>query len=53
MTDLEIAIQRYHEALDIISADRPDRANRLCNLGVEYHDRYLRTETITDLEIAI
>ncbi|KAF7502925.1 hypothetical protein GJ744_004801 [Endocarpon pusillum] len=53
MTDLKIAIQRYHEALDATPADHPDRANRLGGLGVGYRDRYQRTEAMTDLEMAI
>jgi tetratricopeptide (TPR) repeat protein len=53
MADLEIAIQRYEEALDTTPADHPDRARRLKSLGIGYHDRYQRTGAITDLEIAI
>ena len=53
MTDLETAIQRYHEALKAILADYPDRAGRLYDLETIYYYRYQRIEIITDLEIAI
>ena len=54
MTDLDTAIQRYHEALHATTpADHPDRARRLDNLGIGYHDRYQRTGTMADLDTAI
>ena len=54
MTDLDTAIQRYHEALHATTpADHPDRARRLDNLGIGYHNRYQRTGTIADLDTAI
>jgi hypothetical protein len=53
MTDLEIAIQRIQEALDITPADHPDRAGHIYSLGFGYRDRYKRTGVMTDLEITI
>ena len=40
MTDLEIAIQRCHEALKAISVNYPDRADRLHDLGTVYYHKY-------------
>lgn len=42
MADLEIAIQRWQEALDTTPADHPDRARRLQNLGIGYGEQPLR-----------
>ncbi|KAF7504589.1 hypothetical protein GJ744_002084 [Endocarpon pusillum] len=53
ITDLEIAIQPYQEALDTTPADHPDRARRLQDLGTGYGDTYQKTGARTDLEIAI
>lgn len=50
MTDLETAIQRHQEAVDITPADHPNRAGRLQSLGLGYGNRYQRTGAIADLE---
>ena len=53
MADVEIAIQRFQEAIDATSADHPDRAKWLNSLGIGYQDRYQRTGAKADLEKAI
>ena len=53
MTDLETAIQRCQEALEVTPADHPDRAAQLHDLGAGYRARYQETRTMTDLEMSI
>ncbi|KAH8888060.1 TPR domain-containing protein [Thozetella sp. PMI_491] len=55
ITDLEAAIQRYQEALQIWAKDRPRTIWTSCviRLGDGYCDRYERNGVMADLETAI
>ncbi|KAJ3577748.1 hypothetical protein NPX13_g2817 [Xylaria arbuscula] len=53
MADLETAIQRVQESLDLTPDNHPDKAGRLQDLGIGYRDRYQRTGAMADLETAI
>lgn len=53
MTGLEIAIQRFQEALDITSTDHSDRANRFHSLGIRYENKYQRIKAVIDLQTVI
>ena len=51
--DLEMAIRRCQEALDITLKDDPDRASHLHALSVGYGERFQRTGNLIDLEISL
>ena len=53
MTDFEIIIQRFQEAVDTTPANHSDRAELLNNLEIEYRNRYQKTDAMTDLEVTI
>ncbi len=53
LVDLETAIRRYQEALDVTPEDHPSRGDRLQSLGAGYHNRYDRIGSLVDLETAI
>ena len=54
ISDLDAAIQRFQEALDLTSADQlSDRITRLYELGMGYFDKHERTEIMEDLDIGI
>ncbi|KAH6865356.1 hypothetical protein B0T10DRAFT_569795 [Thelonectria olida] len=38
--DLQVAIQRFQDVVDLTPDDDPDRAGRLQDLGIGHHDRY-------------
>ena len=51
--DLDIAIQRIQEALDMTPVHHPDRAGQLQELGARYSEKHQRLGVIADLETAI
>ncbi len=51
--DLDIAIQRFQEAVDITPDNHSNRVDQLQSLRARYHERYLQTGAIADLEVAI
>ncbi|KAJ7511636.1 CHAT domain-containing protein [Mycena galericulata] len=51
--DLEAALNRGQEAVNITPVNHPDHANRLHNLGVSFADRYLMLGDEQDLEVAL
>jgi hypothetical protein len=53
MGNLETSIQQFQEALNRTPTDHPDRARRLQDLGIGYHDRYRATGAMADLDTAI
>ena len=53
MEDLNRAVKCWHEALNLIPPDSPDRPILLSNLGLGLRDRYDRTGDLADLEAAI
>ncbi|KAJ7212683.1 CHAT domain-containing protein [Mycena pura] len=53
MEDLKAAIQHNQTAVNLTPADHPDKASRLQNLAVFFHDRYQRLGNLQDLEAAL
>ena len=53
LADLELAIQKFKEALDITPLNHPDRVRRLHNLGLRYGNKFQRIGLTSDLEQAI
>ncbi|KAL2812794.1 CHAT domain-containing protein [Aspergillus cavernicola] len=53
LEELDTAIQKSQEALDLTPENHPDRARRLRGLGIAYHGRYTRIGAQEDLDIAL
>ncbi|KAJ7668956.1 CHAT domain-containing protein [Mycena rosella] len=53
LVDLESAVQRRQEIMDLTPEDHPNRVHILHNLAASFHDRYRRLGNLKDLEAAM
>ena len=53
LKDLDYAIKKFHEAVDLVPLELPERAGYLQDLAVAFSDRYQRLHMLDDLETAI